>query len=62
MKKNYAILEQEYKIPNIDEKTIMGILSHPKFFRGHLRTVVGKIYKKGEFEKRRDEVLDRKLP
>lgn len=63
MKKiNYAILEQDYRMPNIDEKTIEGILNHPQFFRGHLRTAIGKIYKEGEFEKRRDEVLARKLP
>lgn len=63
MKKvNYSILEQNYKLPDIDEKTIEGILAHPQFYRGHLRTAIGKIYKKGEFEKRRDEVFARELP
>lgn len=51
-----------YKTPMIDENTIKGILEHPKFFRGHVRTAVGKIYKVGEFEKRSDKVLGMKLP
>lgn len=49
-------------MPIIDDETIKGILSHPKFFRGHVRTAVGKIYKTGEFEKRSDRVLGMKLP
>lgn len=61
-KMNYTILEEEYTLPNIDDKTIEGILNYPQFFRGHVRTAMGKIYKKGEFEKRSDEVLARKLP
>lgn len=61
-KRNYEILEKEYQMPKIDEKTIEGILSHPKFFRGHVRTAMGKLYTTDEFKKRSDEVLGRKLP
>lgn len=60
MKKNMS--RQSYSMPIIDDEIIKGILSHPKFFRGHVRTAVGKIYKTGEFEKRSDRVLGMKLP
>lgn len=49
-------------MPIINEETIAGILRHPKFFRGHVRTATGKIYKTGEFEKRSDRVLGMRLP
>lgn len=61
-KRNYEILEKDYQMPKIDEKTIEGILNHPKFYRGHLRTALGKIYTTDEFKKHSDEVLGRKLP
>lgn len=60
--RNYDILEKEYQTPKIDGKTIDGILRHPRFFRGHVRTAMGKLYTTGEFEKRSDEVLGRRLP
>ena len=49
-------------MPVINDSTIKGILNHPKFFRGHVRTAIGNIYKTGEFEKRSDRVLGTKLP
>lgn len=54
--------QRSYRNPVINDETIRGILSHPKFFRGHVRTATGKIYKTGEFEKRSDRVLGMKLP
>lgn len=42
-------------MPIINDETIAGILRHPKFFRGHVRTATGKIYKTGEFE---NEVIE----
>ena len=53
---------KRYSMPIINEETIAGILRHPKFFRGHVRTAAGKIYKTGEFEKRSDRVLGMRLP
>ena len=49
-------------MPDIDEKTIEGILNYPEFFRGHVRTAMGKIYTSDEFKRRSDEVLGRELP
>lgn len=62
LKKKKSIARRSYSIPVINDKTIKGILSHPKFFRGHVRTAMGKVYKTGEFEKRSDRVLGMKLP
>ena len=53
---------KRYSMPIINEEAIAGILRHPKFFRGHVRTATGKIYKTGEFEKRSDRVLGMRLP
>ncbi len=50
------------KVPLIDDKTIKGILQHPRFFRGHIKTATGKLYKTGEFEKRSDKVLGMRMP
>ena len=61
-KKNKKISEKSYNMPVINDSTIKGILNHPKFFRGHVRTAIGNIYKTGEFEKRSDRVLGTKLP
>jgi hypothetical protein len=51
-----------YTMPQISDKTVHGILKHPKFFRGHIRTSAGKIYKTGEFEERSDRVLGMRMP
>lgn len=61
-KKKKNISGRSSGMPVINDETIKGILSYPKFFRGHVRTAVGKIYKTGEFEKRSDRVLGMKLP
>lgn len=61
-KKKKNITGKSYNMPVINDETIKGILNHPKFFRGHVRTAIGKIYKTGEFEKRSDRVLGMKLP
>ena len=50
------------KVPLIDDKTIERILQHPRFFRGHVKTATGKLYKTGEFEKRSDKVLGMRMP
>lgn len=62
--KRKKILQQRksYKMPLINDKTIKGILSHPSFFRGHVRTATGKIYKTGEFEERSNRVLKMRMP
>lgn len=60
--KEKSILEKAYIMPNIDNNTIRGILKHPKFFRGHVRTSIGKIYKTDEFKKRSDKILGMKMP
>lgn len=63
MNKEYkSILELNYKLPNIDEKTLEGIKKYPHLFRGHVRTFMGKLYKSGEFEKRSDDILGKELP
>lgn len=59
---NYTLLEKNYIQPDITQKTIDGILHHPQFFRGHVRTSVGKLYTGDEFAKRSNEVLAKKLP
>lgn len=56
------MMEQTYPKLNITQKTIDEILSHPKFFRGHVRTLMGKIYTTDQFEKRSDSILGKKLP
>lgn len=55
-------LEKSYPPLRINDATIDNILKHPKFYRGHVRTSIGKIYKTGEFEKRSDEILGKELP
>ena len=60
--KEKNILEKEYPNLNITQKTINEILKHPKFFRGHVRTFMGKIYTNDDFKKRSDSVLSKKLP
>lgn len=60
--KKKQVSEKSYSMPVINDSTIKGILNHPKFFRGHVRTAIGNIYKSGEFEKRSDRVLGMKLP
>lgn len=62
MKKKYSILEMDYKVPEINDKTIKEILNHPQKFRGHVRTSTGRLYKTGEFEKKSDEILTKQLP
>lgn len=62
LKKKKNISRRSYSVPIINDETIKSILNHPKFFRGHVRTATGKIYKTGEFEKRSDRVLGMKLP
>lgn len=61
-KQKKAISKKSFVPPVINDNTINGILSHPKFFRGHIRTATGRIYKTGEFEERSDRVLGTKLP
>ena len=60
--KGKPLSETSYSLPVLNDSTIKGILNHPKFFRGHVRTAIGNIYKSGEFEKRSDRVLGMKLP
>ena len=60
--KGKQVSEKSYSMPVINDSTIKGILNHPKFFRGHVRTAIGNINKSGEFEKRSDRVLGMKLP
>lgn len=62
LRKKKNIPRRSYRIPVINDETIKGILGHPKFFRGHVRTATGKIYKTGEFEKRSDRILGMRLP
>lgn len=62
LKKEKTTMGKSFKMPVIKNQTIKNILSHPKFFRGHVRTATGRIYKTGEFEKRSDKVLGMKLP
>jgi len=56
-----SILEQEYKSPVITEETIKNIINHPRFFRGHVRTAMGKLYTNDEFKKRSDEILAKEM-
>ena len=56
-----SILEQEYKTPVITEETIKNIISHPRFFRGHMRTAMGRLYTNEEFKKRSDEILAKEM-
>ena len=56
------ILEQAYPSLNITQKTIDGILKRPSFYRGHVRTSIGKIYTTDEFKKRSDAVLGKRMP
>ena len=56
-----SILEQEYKTPVITEETIKNIISHPRFFRGHVRTAMGRLYTNEEFKKRSDEILAKEM-
>lgn len=60
--KRSAVLERPYHAPIIDNKTIEEILSHPKFFRGHVRTSTGKLYTTEEFAERSDRILGEKMP
>ena len=57
-----SILEQEYKTPVITEETIKNIISHPRFFRGHVRTAMGRLYTNEEFKKRSNEILAKEMP
>lgn len=61
-KQKEPISKKTFKPPVINDDTINGILNHPKFFRGHIRTATGRLYKTGEFEERSDRVLGTKLP
>lgn len=56
------IIEQAYPSLNITQKTIDGILRRPSFYRGHVRTSIGKIYTTTEFKKRSDDVLGKRMP
>lgn len=58
----HEILEQVYTPPIVNKKTIEGIKNHSKLYRGHVRTSIGKIYKSGEFQKKREAILRRTLP
>ena len=60
--KSKEILEQDYPKLIITEKTIDAIMQHPKFFRGHIRTLMGKLYNSEEFEKKSDSILKQKMP
>lgn len=60
--KKKSLSEKGYSNPNIVKKTIAGILRHPTFFRGHVRTSIGKIYTSDEFKKRSDKILGKKMP
>lgn len=62
LKREKIVQEKSYKMPLISAETIKGILRYPRFFRGHVRTAMGKIYKTGEFERRSDRVLGMKMP
>lgn len=57
-----SILEQEYKTPVITEETIKNIIGHPRFFRGHARTTMGRLYTNEEFKKRSNEILAKEMP
>ncbi len=61
-KRNRDILEKAYPALNITDETINDILKRPKFFRGHVRTAMGRIYTTEGFRKRSDEVLKKQLP
>ena len=56
------IIEQAYPSLNITQNTIDGILKRPSFFRGHVRTSIGRIYTTSEFKKRSDDVLGKSMP
>ena len=60
--KRKVIQGRTYNMPLITDKTIRDILNYPKFFRGHVRTSTGKIYKTDEFEKRSNRVLGTRMP
>lgn len=57
-----SILEQEYKTTVITEETIKNIISHPRFFRGYVRTAMGRLYTNEEFKKRSNEILAKEMP
>lgn len=46
------------ELPLINEKTIDNIKKHPSFYRGHIRTALGRVYKTDEFERKSDKVLE----
>lgn len=62
MKRKKIAQKKVCEVPLIDDKTIARILEHPRFFRGHIKTATGKLYKTGEFEKRSDKVLGMRMP
>jgi hypothetical protein len=62
MNNQSPIFSKEYANPTINDCTIANICNHPAFFRGHLRTTLGKLYKTGEFEKKSDIIMNTKLP
>ena len=57
-----SILEQEYKTPVITEETIKNIISYLRFFRGHVRIIMGRLYTNEEFKKRSNEILEKEMP
>lgn len=59
---NKKIIDQAYPSLNITQKTIDGILRRPSFYRGHVRTSIGKIYTTDNFKKRSDDVLGKRMP
>ncbi len=60
--KKTDITEQAYPSLNITQETIDNILKRPSFFRGHVRTSIGRIYTTSGFKKRSDEVLGKRMP
>ena len=59
---NVKIIDQAYPSLNITKKTIDEALKRPSFFRGHVRTSIGKFYTTDGFKKRSEDVLGKRLP
>ena len=56
------VIELPYRSPNFSKESIRKAIIRPRFFRGHVRTALGKLYTNKEFNKRSDDVLKRKMP
>lgn len=62
MRKKLNVLDVPYKTPIITKGTLKVTTSHPRFFRGHVRTSLGKLYTNEEFKERSNNILAKELP